>query len=829
MNKNYDHKLVEKGIEAKWRDKKYFITHDVKKKPFSILLPPPNVTGMLHLGHALDSYIPDTIIRYKKLKGYDVMWIPGMDHAGIATQSKVEDVIFKSEGKTRHDLGRNEFIKRVWEWKHKYAEIFKQQWYKMGLALDYQNARFTLDEKASAAVQKVFVDMYNKGLLYKGMRAISWDIKLQTALSNIEVNNVPTQQKMYYIKYPIYNSNESLIIATVRTETLLSDVAVVYNPTDIRYQKYQGMFVVHPITKKILPIIADSYVDPKFGSGLMKLSAHSEADIEIITRLNLQINETIDKNGFINAPGCAFDKMERFQARLAIANYLKEQNMLEKAEDVISNIAVSDRSKSVVETLVLPQWFVKMDKLKNHILNDLKSKNGVKFYPNRLKDTMKQWMENVHDWTISRQLWWGHRLPVWYYQDQIKVQIDSPGPNWIQDPDVLDTWFSSGIAPFTFLNWPDLNDLLLKRFYPTSLLVTGYDIIFFWVARMYFMSLEFMKQIPFKQLLFHGLIRAEDGRKMSKSFNNGIDPMQLIDQYGSDALRWFLLTNTAPGMDIRFSSEKVEAAWRVNNKLWNIANYIKELPDSKDKSLSPADKWIFNKLAFLSRKISKFVNKYDFAVLGSEIYKYIFNDLSGWYVEFLKTNSNKKIALQVLQKTLIILHPFLPFLTDYLYKNIYNTELLEAKWPILKIKKGIEYIDEVIEITTAIRRFRDDNKISKKDVIYYDYQGNLPKNAIEMINKLANALVSENNDFLISIQGKNLYIKVDAALKEKNKADLLKKIKDTEFEIQRAKNMLSNQKFVTSAPAEKVEAERIKLQKYSQDLEKYQKELKWKY
>ncbi|WP_322959940.1 valine--tRNA ligase [Mycoplasmopsis felis] len=828
MNKNYNHKLVEKDTERKWRKKKFFINHDLSKKPFSILLPPPNVTGKLHLGHALDSYIPDTIIRYKKLKGFDVMWLPGMDHAGIATQSKVEDHLLNTEGIDRISLGREKFIQRIWGWKEEYSEIFKKQWYKMGLAFDYSNERFTLDNQANQAVQKVFIDLYNKGFLYKGIRPISWDIKLQTAVSNIEVNNEPTEQNMYYIKYKVKETNEDLIIATVRTETLLSDVAVVANPKDTRYLKYKNMHIIHPLTKKELPIVFDDYVDINFGTGLMKLSAHAEADIEIIQKLGLEIIESIDKKGFINYPESEFHNLERFQVRKLIAQYLEKNNYLLKKEKVISNVSVSDRSKTVIETLVLPQWFVKMDKFKNYILDDLKSKNGVKFYPKRLKDTMKQWMEDVHDWTISRQLWWGHRIPAWYKGNEVKVQIKSPGKDWVQDEDVLDTWFSSGIAPFVFLGWPKENELL-KRYYPFSLLVTGYDIIFFWVARMYFMSLEFMKEIPFKELLFHGLIRASDGRKMSKSYNNGVDPMELIDEYGSDALRWFLLTNTSPGLDIKFSKEKIESAWRLNNKLWNIVNYIKEIPNTKNNQKTFADKWILNKLNDLSKKIDKSMKKYDFTVIGSEIYKYIFNDLSSWYVEFLKSSPSKKNALNILKKTLIILHPFLPFLTDKLYFELFASELLEQKWPRIMTNKDANYIDELILVISEIRKYREEYNISKKEIIQYWYPSLTNQEGIDIINKLANAKEFQNNDFLISVNNKELFISINQEQKEKNKMDLLNKIQKVEFEIQRAQSMLNNEKFVKFAPESKVQEERSKLDKYTKDLEKYQEELKWKY
>ncbi|VEU75875.1 valine--tRNA ligase [Mycoplasmopsis columboralis] len=829
MNKIYDHKTVEAGIEAKWQKKKFFMTHDERKKPFSILLPPPNVTGKLHLGHALDVYIQDTIIRYKKLKGYDVMWLPGMDHAGIATQSKVEDVLYKSTGLTRHDLGREAFVNKIWEWKDEYAQVFRKQWSKVGLALDYSKERFTLDKEANKAVNKVFIDLYNKGFIYRGVRAINWDIKLQTALSNIEVVSETTEQKMYYIKYYLENSTDYLTIATVRTETLLSDVALVFNPKDKRYQKYLNKNVIHPLTKEKLPVIAHEYVDPKFGSGVMKLSAHAEADIDIIQKLKLEIRETINKEGYINYPNSEFHNLERFEAREKIAKYLKEHNYLEKVEETTSNVGMSERSKTPVEILVLPQWFVKMDHFAKHILDELDTKEAVKFYPKRFKETLRKWIENVHDWNISRQLWWGHQIPAWYDQDgNIKVQEKSPGKNWIQDSDVLDTWFSSGIAPFTFLNWPNPNSDL-ARFYPFSLLVTGYDLIFFWVARMYFFGKEFMRQKPFNDLLLHGLIRDKNGLKMSKSLNNGVDPMDMIEQYGSDSLRWFLITNTSPGMDIKFSTEKVEAAWRVNNKLWNIANFIVSLEENHNNTKSDADYWIYNKLASLSKVINKAMKTYDFAVAGSEIQRFLFNDLSGWYIEMIKNNPSKKHALEVLRKTLIILHPFMPFITDRLYSNIFKDELLNHTIPMIRITKETKYIDLIIEVVTEIRKYREVNNISKKEIIEYDLQTPLSQSNIDIINKMAYAQLVPNQDFLITLSNNNLYIKMSADLKEKNKQLLLEKIAFTQSEIARATQILSNVNFINKAPKEKVQLEQDKLAKYQQDLIKYQEELKCKY
>ncbi|MEE3928034.1 valine--tRNA ligase [Mycoplasmopsis ciconiae] len=828
MEKIYNHKQVEANTELKWRQKGYFSKHDTRKKPFSILLPPPNVTGKLHLGHALDNLIQDTVIRYKKLQDYDVFWISGMDHAGIATQAKVEQNLYEESKLTKHDLGREKFLEKVWEWKDKYANLFRKQWQSLGLALDYENERFTLDEKANEAVLKVFVDLYNKGLIYKGSKAIYWDPVLQTALSNIEVENKDTDQNMYYIKYPVKDSNEFLIVATVRTETLLSDVALVYNPNDQRYKHLKNKVALHPITKKELPIIEDEYVSVDFGSGVMKLSAHAEADIDIIKKQNLEIIETIDKKGYINYPNSEFDKLERFEARKVIAKYLEDNNFLEKVVPNTSAVGYSQRSGAPVEILVTDQWFVKMDKFASDILKHLNTEEKVKFYPKRFENILIQWMENIHDWTISRQLWWGHRIPAWYKDGQMKVQIDSPGQGWVQDEDVLDTWFSSGISPFAFLGWPQSQEML-KRYYPTNLLVTGYDLIFFWIARMYLFGLEFMNQKPFDDILIHGLIRDEQNRKMSKSLNNGIDPLDVVDEYGSDALRWFLITNTTPGTDIRFSTEKIKAAWALNNKLWNICRYINEMPDQENNTLSDADKWIHNKVYFLSKNIEEAMNKYEFPIIGNEISKFIYNDLSGWYIELLKNNPSKKQALKVLDNVLVLLHPFLPFITDKIYSQIFDKEILEQRFKELPHYSDVDYIDDVIEIVTIIRKYREDQSLSKKDLIEYYLDFELPSIALESINKLGYAAIKENKDAFFNLNRGHMFIKMDQNLKDENKKRLLEKIDSIKFEINRAQNMLNNPRFVEKAPAQKVEEEKNKLAKYQEELAKYEKELECKY
>lgn len=828
MEKIYNHKEVEKNIEKKWQEKRFFMDHDERKKPFSILLPPPNVTGKLHLGHALDSYIPDTIIRYKKLNNFDVFWIAGMDHAGIATQAKVEQTLYETKGLTRHDLGREGFLKLVWDWKDEYAATFRKQWSSLGLALDYSNERFTLDESANNAVLKVFIELYNKGLIYRDVKAINWDPELETALSNIEVVNKPTEQKMYYIKYFIENSEQFLEVATVRTETLLSDVALVYNPEDTRYKHLQGKFAIHPITKRRLPIIEDSYVDKDFGSGVMKLSAHAEVDIEIIKKHNLEILETIDKKGYINAPGSEFDKLERFAAREAIAKYLEINHYLTKVENSISNVGYSDRSKAPIEILVMPQWFVKMDKFASDILNHLKGGKKVEFFPSRFENTLKQWMENVYDWTISRQLWWGHQIPCWYKGNEIKVQIECPGEGWIQDPDVLDTWFSSGLAPFAFLGWPD-SDEKLKRYYPGDVLVTGYDLIFFWIARMYLFGLEFQNEKPFKHVLLHGLIRDEQNRKMSKSLNNGIDPMDVVDKYGSDALRWFLIANTTPGMDIRYSPEKIQVAWAMNNKLWNIARYICEMEDNNNYEYTDADKWITNKIIALQNNIDKFMEKYEFTLMCAEVNKFIYNDFSSWYIELIKSNASKKVSLEILKNILIILHPFMPFITDRLFSDIYNEELLENNWPKLEEFENVEYIDTLIEIISTIRKYREENQISKKEIINYFFDNELNEVAKDIIRKMASAEFKQNNDAIFALNSGNLFIEIDANQKEINKQRLIEKIEKVKFEINRASNMLNNKNFTEKAPIEKVQAEKDKLEKYQEELKIYEEELRCKY
>ncbi|WP_436358646.1 valine--tRNA ligase [Mycoplasma sp. 480] len=821
MDKNFNHKDIEKNRNQKWINKKYFSYHDSSKRPFTIIVPPPNVTGKLHLGHAWDEYIQDTIIRYKKLKGYDVLFLPAVDHAGIATQTKVEELLRK-ENKTRHDLGREKFLEEVWKWKDEYYNKIKEQWNSLGLALDYTNERFTLDKDANEAVLKIFVDFYNKGWIYKDKKAINWDPKQKTALSNIEIINKPINQKMYYIKYFIENSDEFLTVATTRIETIPSDVALGVNPEDKRYKSLVGKNVIHPFTKKIIPIIEDDYIDKKFASGVMKVSAHAMADIDIIKKHNLEINESINPDGKMNSLALEFEGLDRFQAREQIYQKLLKENYIVKTEEIISNVGYSERSGEVSEIIMSEQWFVKMEDLQKMLLNHLKSKNAVKFYPKRFQTVIKKWMENVYDWTISRQLWWGHRIPAWYKNEEMKVQIESPGEGWIQDLDVLDTWFSSGLAPFVFLGWPQSNEKI-NRYFPTSLLVTGWDIIFFWVARMYFFSLSVMDEKPFDEVLLHGLIRDEKGIKMSKSLGNGIDPMEVIEQYGADVLRESLIFNSTPGQDIKFSKDKIDAAWIFNNKLWNIVKYFYELEEcSTCQEITDKDKWISNKLSHLNKNIDKFMKKYDFTLVYKAIHKFIFEDLSSWYIELSKTNPNKTFGLEIIKKLLIILHPFCPFLTDYLFEKLFNQELLEHENTDITTYRNVNYIDKVIEIVKNLRQYREKHSISKKEVLkYWIVDKKLDVTSILMINNMCNAELFENKHSVLKTENFEIYIQLSAEHEKKEAERIKEEIKIIEFEIKRAENMLSNSNFLAKAPKEKIENEEKKLKLYKEKLKLY--------
>lgn len=826
MKTKYDFKIVEQGMEKKWNEKGFFKTHDLSKKPYSIILPPPNITGKLHLGHALNSYLQDTIIRFKKLQGFDVLWVPSTDHAGIATQTKVEEGLLNNKINPRK-LAREEIIKKAQTWKQTYQKIIFEQWTKLGLALDYNYQKFTLDQDLTTLVSEVFVKMYEQNLIYRGKRAINWDPKMQTALSNIEVINRPCPSKMYYFKYPIKNyQNNFLIVGTTRPETMFSDVAIAINPQDKVLKHLIGRIAISPLTNRELPIIGDEHVLITKGSGAMKVSAHANIDVEIILKHNLPLIECIDKYGKMTKQAGDLVDKDRFEAREIVVKQLQTKHSLEKAEDIISAVSYSERSGEVIEILIQPQWFINIKPLAELLIKDLDSDNGVKFYPPRFYDILKKAMENAYDWTISRQLWWGHRIPAWYKGKEIKVQLTSPGSEWTQDVDVLDTWFSSALAPFSFLGWKR-DDQLFNRYFPTSLLVTGYDIVFFWVARMYFQSLNFTKQKPFKEVLIHGLIRAEDGQKMSKSLGNGIDPMDIIDKYGSDALRWFLLTNTTPGQDLTFSMQKIEAAWNLNNKIWNISRYIIEvMPRKHQESLAVSDQWILNKLSLLETSIAEKLDKYEFTIIGKELTHFIYEDFSSWYIEFSKVNPNFSVAKETLAKFLIILQPFLPFLSDYIYKLLTNSEILHANWPQTSFTKVSIDIDRVILIIKSLRQFRVEQNLPPNYQIIYWSEKTLLDEEIAFVNMIGNAIVEKNNDILIPLTNNNLYIKSTKEIKQNEIDYLSKKLLYVNTEIQRAQSLLINKKFIDNAPTNKVAIEKQNLKQFKEEKEVIEKRLK---
>lgn len=825
LEKKYNHIDVEKGKNQKWIKRKNFAIHDDSKKPFSIILPPPNVTGKLHLGHAWDSFIQDTIIRYKKLEGFDVLFLPAMDHAGIATQSKIEQKL-EQEGISKHELGREKFLEKAHEWKEEYANLIKKQWFKLGLALDYESERFTLDKDSNSVVSKVFIDLYNKGLIYKAKKPINWDPKLKTALSNIEVENKETNSKMFYVKYFLENSKDYLVVATTRVETIYSDVAIAYNPKDKSKINYKNKYVINPLNKQRMPIIQDDYIKTDFGSGFMKVSAHASEDIEIINKNKLEIKECIDENGTMNSLAQEFENLNRFEAREKIAQKLFDENLIEEIKEIKNNVSYSQRSNEVIEILVKDQWFLKMKHFSKLVLKSLESTQSVNFFPKRFEKVLKKWMEDAYDWTLSRQLWWGHRIPIWYKGNEIRAQIESPGKEWKQEEDVLDTWFSSGLAPFSFLGWPKENSKL-KKFFPTSLLVTGYDIIFFWVARMYFFSLEFMNKIPFQDILFHGLIRDSQGRKMSKSLGNGIDPMEVIDQFGSDSLRWFLLTNSSPGLDINYSEEKIKQSWSLNNKLWNISRFIFMMEDDESKTLTNIDKWIYNKLAELKKLIDKSIKKYDFTIIGKEISNFVYKSFSSWYIEFSKTNPNKNVALDILKKLLIIIHPFLPFISDELYLKITNEEILDQESPIVKTYKNTLFIDHVITIIGLIRSFRSDFNLSKNDIVEYWVENNeIEEEVINLVNKITDSKLVKNNGIMYSEQGIKINILLAKEMIDKEIHLTNKEIEKIKLEVQRSENILNNKKFLERAKEEKVKEEKNKFDLYKNKLKELENKIK---
>ena len=855
LEPKYNHHKVEEGKYRHWIDKKYFEAGDTSKKPYSIVIPPPNVTGKLHLGHAWDTTLQDMIIRYKRMQGYDALWLPGMDHAGIATQAKVE-ARMREEGISRYDLGRDGFLEKAWSWKEEYASIIRAQWEKLGLSLDYSKERFTLDDGLSEAVKEVFVKLYNEGLIYQGKRIINWDPVQRTALSNIEVIHKEIEGAMYYFKYQIVDSDEQLIIATTRPETMFADQAIFVHPDDERYTHLVGKKAINPANGEALPIMADSYIDMSFGTAVMKCTpAHDPNDFALAKKYNLEMPICMNDDGTMNELAHKYAGMDRFACREALVADFKAAGVVDHIEKHMHQVGHSERSNAIVEPYLSKQWFVKMEPLAKAALENQLKDSKVNFVPERFEKTFNQWMENIEDWCISRQLWWGHQVPAWYHKETGEVYVGKNPPadleNWKQDEDVLDTWFSSALWPFSTLGWPNTDSELFKRYFPTNTLVTGYDIIFFWVSRMIFQSLHFTEERPFEHVLIHGLIRDEQGRKMSKSLGNGVDPMDVIDEYGADTLRFFLTTNSAPGMDLRYIPEKLEASWNFINKIWNSARFVLMNIDDEMKfeelsfdNLNLCDKWILNRLNEVIREVDINMDKFEFVNVGSELYKFIWDDFCSWYIELTKvhlnsTNDTEKQAslntlVYVLNAIVKMLHPFMPFVTEEIFQAIPHLEesICIAIWPEVNDHFTDESINDqftyLIDIVKGIREIRTQYTIKNAIEVPYvintkndDLEGLLNK-CLPYIKKLCNAVCSGYNLNTagevanITIKGGNsLLVELgDYIDKDAEKEKLANQLKKLEGEIKRCQNMLANEKFTSKAPKEKVELERNKLADY---------------
>ncbi|MDA3767116.1 valine--tRNA ligase [Lactobacillus delbrueckii] len=858
----YNPQEVEAGRYQEWLDEDLFKpSGDKKAKPYSIVIPPPNVTGKLHLGHAWDTAIQDTLIRYKRMQGYDTLYLPGMDHAGIATQAKVEARL-REQGVSRYDLGREKFVEKVWEWKDEYANIIKSQWQKLGLSLDYSRERFTLDKGLSKAVRRVFVQLYNEGLIYRGEYIINWDPKLRTALSDIEVVHQDDQGAFYHINYPLADGSGSVEIATTRPETMFGDTAVAVAPGDERYKDLVGKKLILPLVGREIPIIEDQHVDPEFGTGLVKITpAHDPNDFEVGNRHDLPRINVMNDDGTMNDKAGKYAGMDRFDCRKQLVEDLKAEGYLIKVEPIVHSVGHSERSGVQVEPRLSTQWFVKMKPLADKVLENQKGEGRVNFVPDRFEGTLERWMENVHDWVISRQLWWGHRIPAWYNKQTGEMYVGEEAPadieNWDQDQDVLDTWFSSALWPFSTLGWPDEDSADFKRYFPTNALVTGYDIIFFWVSRMIFQSLHFTGERPFDNVVLHGLIRDEQGRKMSKSLGNGIDPMDVIDKYGADALRWFLLNGTAPGQDTRFSYTKMDAAWNFINKLWNASRFvIMNLPEDAKSAQKPdtskfdlADAWIFDRLNHTVKETNRLFDEFQFGEAGREMYNFIWNDFCDWYIEISKValygddaelKARKQANLTwILDQILRLIHPIMPFVTEKLWLSMPHEgkSIMTAAYPEAHAEFDNAKADEdmafLIEIIKAVRTIRmevnapmssaidiliqlDDekNEAILRDNMEYVENFLHPKK-LEISGKIKAPKLAKT----AVIAGAQIFVPLSELVDlDKEIAKMGKEEARLEAEVDRASKKLANKGFVDHAPAAVVEKEKGKLAEYESQL-----------
>ena len=841
LDKKYDNKTCEENKYEEWKKKGYFRPdEDNNKTPFCIVIPPPNVTGKLHLGHAYDTAIQDAIIRYKRMNGFDTLWLPGMDHAAIATEAKVVKRL-KEQGIDKYEYGRDKFLEACWDWTNEFGDNIASQWAKLGISVDYSRQRFTLDEGLSKAVTKVFVDYYNEGLIYRGEKIINWDPVAKTALSNEEVIYKDVKGAFYHLKYKLEDSEEYLDVATTRPETLFGDTAVAVNPTDERYSHLIGKKVVLPIVNKLIPVVGDEHADPEFGTGCVKITpAHDPNDFEVGERHNLERVVVMNDDATMNKNAGKYKGLTREECRDKVVEDLKKEGLLLSVEEMTHSVGHSERTDAVVEPYLSKQWFVKMGDLSKNVLDMQKSKDTkVNFVPDRFEKILNHWMEISYDWCISRQLWWGHRIPAWYKGDEVYVgEVAPEGDGWVQDEDVLDTWFSSALWPFSTLGWPDKTPDF-EKYFPTDVLVTAYDIIFFWVARMTFQSLHINGVRPFKDCIIHGLIRAKDGRKMSKSLGNGIDPMDMIDKYGADALRFYLTTDVALGTDLRFDEEKLKSTWNFINKIWNASRFvlsnIEDLKEIKLIGLKPEDKWILTKYENVLKSITRHMDKYEFNLVGAELYDFIWNQFCDYYIEMAKytldTASTKSTLCYVLSGILKMLHPFMPFVTEEIYNMLPikdSESIMISDYPKYSKKYIFESeekaVDDSVEFIKRFRNIKAENNMTKDMKVMFDTDDD--NDLIVKMLKLDNNLVKKPlgmkayKVFSDRVKATIFFEKIESAA---DKALKSSQIKALELSIARREKLLSNENYVNKAPTNIVEMDRKKLEEEKKKLEELKK------
>lgn len=863
LSTKYNPQAIEAGKYEEWLERGVFKpSEDPEAEPYSIVIPPPNVTGKLHLGHAWDVTLQDMIIRQKRMQGFDTLWLPGMDHAGIATQAKVEEKL-RGQGLSRYDLGREKFLEQTWAWKEEYAGHIRQQWAKMGISVDYSRERFTLDEGLSEAVKKVFVTLYEKDLLYRGEYIINWDPAAKTSLSDIEVIHKDVEGAFYHMKYPLADGSGYLEVATTRPETLLGDTAVAVHPDDERYQALIGKKVILPLVNREIPVIADEYVEQDFGTGVVKITpAHDPNDFEVGNRHDLPRINVMNDDATMNELAGKYQGMDRFAARKAVVADLDAAGLLIKIEQHLHSVGHSERTGVVVEPRLSTQWFVRMGPLAEQAIAAQKAQgeNTVNFYPPRFNDAYIRWMENIHDWVVSRQLWWGHQIPAWYHNETGEVYVGMEAPadsqNWTQDPDVLDTWFSSALWPFSTMGWPDEESADYKRYFPNNTLVTGYDILTFWVSRMMFQSLEFTGRRPFQNVLIHGLIRDAEGRKMSKSLGNGVDPMDVIEQYGVDSLRWFLANGSAPGQDVRFSTDKMDAAWNFINKIWNASRYVlMNVGDltldnlSIGQDLTLADRWILARLQTTIADVTRLFERFEFGEAGRILYSFIWDDYCDWYIEMTKeqlqdkeaTNTTtKSILVYVLDQFLRLLHPIMPFVTEEIWQQIggQDKSIVVADYPRVNEAYQDSQVEaqmaQLMELIRAVRTIRNEmnTPLSKPVDLYIKVQDAAGQALLEAnqayIKRFCNPaqlLISQAPEHPEEVVTQVLsFAEILMPLKgliklEDELARLEGEQAKLEKEVARIDGKLSNEKFVSRAPEQVVAEERNKRQGYLSQLE----------